>query len=180
ISAAPNASKVMVRRALRMPCATAVAAVGSCATADAAVAHDCTNLLVPSTSAMRLFMLTSAALLFLAVLPVGADKSDDAHVYQIDLLGRGEQGKVRLIPHQGKLLVQIQFRIKRLADSALVNDVPKDEIVLREDGRPVEELEIHQPAGAEPLAAVLAMDISGSMANGGKRTQGPTARGKFA
>jgi VWFA-related protein len=127
---------------------------------------------------MRYPLFVSAALLLLAVLPAGADNAGDSHLYQIDLENRGGNN-VRLIPRDGKLLVQLQFRIKRLSDNQLVNNVPKEEIVLREDGKPVAELEIHQPAGSEPLAAVLAMDISGSMANGGKMAQAQRAAGIF-
>lgn len=128
---------------------------------------------------MRLALLVSAAFLLLAVVPASADKDGEPHLYQIDLEKHGDQAGVRLIPRQGKLLVQFQFRIKRLTDGVLVNNVPKDEIVIREDGRPVEELEIHQPAGSEPLAAVLAMDISGSMDKGGKMAQAQRAAGIF-
>jgi len=127
---------------------------------------------------MRVLVFTSAALLVLAVIPAGAEKNEDAHVYRVELENRGDQASVRLIPRQGKLLVQLQFRIKKLADGTLVNNVPKEEIVIREDGRPVD-AEIHQPAGSEPLAAVLALDISGSMANGGKMAQAQHAAGIF-
>jgi VWFA-related protein len=127
----------------------------------------------------RLFLAPVILTLF-AALPAGADKNSDALLYQIELeKPRDEPAAVRLIRRDGKLLVQFQFRIKRLSDSTLVNNVPKDEIVIREDGRPVEELEIHQPAGSEPLAAVLALDISGSMANGGKMAQAQRAAGIF-
>jgi VWFA-related protein len=128
---------------------------------------------------MRFAILVSAALLFLAGIPAGAEKDGAGHVYDVELENRGDQANVRLVPRQGKLFVQFQFRIKKLADGTLVNNVPKDEIVIREDGRPVEELEILQPAGSEPLAAILALDISGSMANGGKMAQAQRAAGIF-
>lgn len=127
---------------------------------------------------MRYALISATALLFIAVVPAGADNDADSHVYQIELVSR-EGNAVRRIPRDGKLFIQIQFKIKRLQDGVLVNNVPKDEIVLREDGRPVAELEIQQPAGSEPLAAILAMDISGSMANGGKMAQAQRAAGIF-
>src|SRR5260370_38236867 len=109
---------------------------------------------------MRYPLLVSVLLLFLAVLPVGADNDADSHLYEIQLESR-EGNTVRRIPRDGKLFIQIQFKIKQLRDGVLVNNVPKEEIVLREDGKPVAELEIQQPAGSEPLAAVLAMATSG-------------------
>jgi VWFA-related protein len=60
------------------------------------------------------------------------------------------------------LFVSAQFKVKRTADNSTAVDVNKDEIVVMEDGRPVEELEIFQPK-AQALTTVLAMDISGSM-----------------
>ncbi len=51
----------------------------------------------------------------------------------------------------------------RVADGTLATDVHKDDIVIREDGHKVEELEIFAPRAA--LTTVLAMDISGSMEN---------------
>jgi VWFA-related protein len=127
---------------------------------------------------MRLAIFAPAALVLLAAVPASADEGAEAHLYQIELENRGEQGAVRLMPHRGKLLVEIQFCLKRLADGTLVKNVPREDIVIREDGRIVE-AEIHQPAGSEPLAAVLAMDISGSMANGGKMAQAQRAAGIF-
>jgi VWFA-related protein len=123
--------------------------------------------------------LTTAALLLLS-LPAEAEKNAASHIYQIDIeKNRTDRGSVRLIPRDNKLFVQMHFRIKRLADGALVNNVPKDEIVVREDGKRVSDLVIQQPAGSEALAAILALDISGSMANGGKMAQAQRAAGLF-
>jgi VWFA-related protein len=127
---------------------------------------------------MRYALILATAILFLAVVPAGADNDADSHVYKIELESR-DGNTVQRIPRDGKLFIQLQFKIKRLQDGVLINNVPKDEIVLREDGRPVAELEIQQPAGSDPLAAILAMDISGSMANGGKMAQAQRAAGIF-
>jgi VWFA-related protein len=127
---------------------------------------------------MRYVPLSAVILLFLAVFSVGADDDSNAYVYKIEMESR-EGNTVRRIPRDGKLFIQVQFKIKQLRDGACINNVPKDEIVLREDGRPVAQLEIQQPAGSEPLAAVLAMDISGSMDNGGKMDQARRAAGIF-
>jgi VWFA-related protein len=127
---------------------------------------------------MRVSLLAIASLLLAA--GTAAAQKDAGHLYRIELdRGPDDRGSVRLIPRDNKLFVQLYFRIKRLSDGALANNVPKEEILIREDGRPVRELELHQPAGSEPLAAVLALDISGSMANGGKMAQAQRAAGLF-
>jgi VWFA-related protein len=60
------------------------------------------------------------------------------------------------------LYVTAQFKVRRGKDGPIAVDVTKDEIVVKEDGRPVADLEIFQPK-AQSLTTVLAMDISGSM-----------------
>ena len=57
----------------------------------------------------------------------------------------------------------MQFKVLRLSDGQEAADVDKDDIVVREDGHKVHELEIFSPRAT--LTTVLAMDISGSMAN---------------
>jgi VWFA-related protein len=117
----------------------------------------------------------SSALLLFAV-PLPAQQPGPSHRYQIEL---EQDRRVQLLPHKDKLLVQLHFRIKRLADGALVNNLAKGDFAVREDGQPVQVLELQQPAGTEPLAAILAMDISGSMANSGKMEQAQRAAGVF-
>jgi VWFA-related protein len=63
--------------------------------------------------------------------------------------------------------VSLQFQIKRIRDGALVTAVPKEEILVEEDGQKVLGLEIFQPK-SQKLSVVLAMDVSGSMARGKK------------
>jgi VWFA-related protein len=66
-----------------------------------------------------------------------------------------------------KRFVTVDFRLRRLQDKVLITDIPKDEIVVEEDGVRVAELDIAPPR-AQKLTVVLAMDISGSMARHGK------------
>jgi VWFA-related protein len=124
---------------------------------------------------MRLIPLVFGALL-LFVMSAVAQQAGHSHLYQIEL---EKDRPVRLVPREDRLLVQLHFRLKRLADGALVNNMAKDDFAIREDGQSVRMLELQQPAGSEPLAAVLAMDISGSMANSGKMGQAKRAAGVF-
>lgn len=89
-------------------------------------------------------------------------------LYRIELDQRRPLVSAR--DRQGKpaLFITVQFQIVQTADGRLATDVARDEIVVEEDQRRVTELEIHQPAMLDPLTVVLALDISGSMANQGK------------
>jgi VWFA-related protein len=68
---------------------------------------------------------------------------------------------------QDTLYVSVQFLIRH-PDGRPAYDVPPNEIIVREDGQVVNNVEIHTPTGLEPLTVVLAIDISGSMAEHGK------------
>src|SRR5438876_4605035 len=65
------------------------------------------------------------------------------------------------------LFVTVQFRILS-ADNQPAEDVRPAEIVVKEDGRKVTDLEVHAPTALEPLTTVLAIDTSGSMPDHGK------------
>ena len=130
---------------------------------------------------MRVPVAVLAALtLLLIVTPVPAD--NDSLLYKIELeKNTNDEGRVQLISRDGKLYVRLQFKIKKIADSSVVTNVDKREIVIREDGKKVKDLEIYQPATTEPLTAVMAMDISGSMGenDGLKMKQAQRAAGIF-
>jgi VWFA-related protein len=66
--------------------------------------------------------------------------------------------------------VSFQLKIRRAGGREPVTDVPREWIVVKEDGKEVKELEIFQPNN-QPLTVILAMDVSGSMASGGKMEQ---------
>lgn len=76
------------------------------------------------------------------------------------------------------LYVTIQFQVLRAGDGQVATDVNKDEIVVKEDGKQVEDLEIFQPKSQE-LTAVLAMDISHSMNRNDKIGQARNAAVAF-
>jgi VWFA-related protein len=67
----------------------------------------------------------------------------------------------------GQRHLSLTFQIKRTRDSSVVIDVPKSDIIVYEERKPVLELELFEPK-AQALSVVLAMDISGSMARGNK------------
>jgi VWFA-related protein len=81
---------------------------------------------------------------------------------------------------QGKptLYVSIEFKITR-ADGEAATEVLPGEIRVKEDGRPVQELEIQSPRSAEPLTTVLAIDKSGSMTEHGKIAEAKRAATQF-
>lgn len=76
------------------------------------------------------------------------------------------------------LWVTAQFKVFRLGDGAPVTDLGRDEIVVEEDGKRVESLEVHAPR-SQKLTAVLAIDISGSMSGHGKIDEAKKAAQTF-
>ncbi len=72
-------------------------------------------------------------------------------------------------PHKGQnaRFVSLQFQLKRTGDQVSVTDVPRENIVVEEDGQPVANLQLFPPRSRK-LTVVLALDISGSMARAGK------------
>ena len=116
---------------------------------------------------MRIVVIIALAVFLVAVVPGTAQNTDNLqYQVEIDKNDRGEnQVFASFRERNGKqaLYVTVQFKVLRTADGVLATDVDKDDIVIREDGKKVEELEIFLPRAA--LTTVLAMDISGSMAN---------------
>jgi VWFA-related protein len=114
---------------------------------------------------MRTLLVIALATLLLASVPGAAQNTENLR-YKIDILKNGEDTVFAAFrEHNGKqaLYVTVQFKVLRVSDGAVATDVDKDDIVIREDGHKVEELEIFAPRA--PLTTVLAMDISGSMEN---------------
>ncbi len=73
-----------------------------------------------------------------------------------------EMGTVRTYRDRNTLYVTVEFKVLRASDGKVATDVNKDEIVVKEDGQVVANLEISQPK-TDRLTTVLAMDVSGSM-----------------
>jgi VWFA-related protein len=115
---------------------------------------------------MRILLAIAGAMLLVAVVP-GTAQNPEPLRYQIDI-DKDERGENKVFAsfceHNGKqaLYVTVHFRIRRVSDHQDA-DVDRDDIVVREDGRIVHDLEIYSPRA--PLTTVLAMDISGSMEN---------------
>lgn len=115
---------------------------------------------------MRIHLVTAVAALLVAVVPSTAQDSN-ALSYRIDI-DKNENGENRVFAsfreRNGKqaLYVTVHFRVRRVSDGQDA-DPDSADIVVREDGRKVHDLEIFSPRAA--LNTVLAMDISGSMGN---------------
>ncbi len=107
-------------------------------------------------------LLGGLAALLLTASPPALGQNADSPAYHIDL----DPDLVVSHPDQdGKkgTYVTLHFKVRLGKDGPTVEDVKKDEIEVEEDGRPVTDLEILQPK-AQGLTAVLAMDVSGSVA----------------
>jgi VWFA-related protein len=81
---------------------------------------------------------------------------------------------------QGKstLYVTVQFKITN-PDGSLAEDVKPDEIIVKENGQRVASVEVQAPNALNALTAVLAMDVSGSMAEQNKMTEAKQAARLF-
>ncbi len=113
------------------------------------------------------------AVLLLTALPAAAQQTEPP-LYKIE-----KEGRVRLSNREGRLHVTAQFRISRPGDAQAAADVAKEEIVVQEDGRRVTGLEIYRPQSLDALTTVLAIDISGSMAERGKLDEAKQAAQLF-
>lgn len=115
---------------------------------------------------MRILLAVALAALLVAVVP-GAAQNPDSLLYKIEI-DTGDNGENKVFAsfheHNGKpaLYVTVHFKVRRVSDGQEA-DVDKVDIIVREDGRKVHDLEIFSPRTA--LTTVLAMDISGSMEN---------------
>ncbi|HTU89851.1 MAG TPA: VWA domain-containing protein, partial [Gemmataceae bacterium] len=115
---------------------------------------------------MRILLAIALVLLLVAVVPGAAQNTEPLH-YQIDI-DKDERGENKVFAssreRNGKqaLYVTVHFRVRHASDGQDA-DVDKADIVVREDGRKVHDLEFFSPRTA--LTTVLAMDISGSMEN---------------
>jgi VWFA-related protein len=118
---------------------------------------------------MRILLVLALGVLLLAVVPGVAQNADNLrYKIEIDRNAKGDQVFVSRERHgEEGLFITLQFKVLRLTDDSLA-DVDKDDIVIRENGEKVAELELFAPRAA--LTTVLAMDISGSMANASPAT----------
>jgi VWFA-related protein len=77
------------------------------------------------------------------------------------------------------LFVTVQFQILRTGDHGVVTDIGKKDIKVWEEGKEVAGFTINEPRSRDPLTAMLAMDISGSMKEHGKAEQARIASHSF-
>ena len=76
------------------------------------------------------------------------------------------------------LYVTVQFKIVN-PDGSLVDDVRPDEIVVKENGQRVANIEVEAPNALNALTAMLAMDVSGSMIEQNKMPEAKKAARLF-
>jgi VWFA-related protein len=121
----------------------------------------------------------------LATLPAAAQQRNPLYEIQkeqVEKSGRsGDRVSLTRRPDaQGRpvLYVTVQFKIVR-PDGQLAGDVKPDEIRVEEDRQPVRDLKVQTPSALETLTTVLAIDISGSMAEHGKMEQAKQAAARF-
>src|SRR5579885_3440543 len=109
---------------------------------------------------MHRFLALLLTALLLAAAPALADNAAGVQ-YRIDIdrvfpVVRERHG-------QSAMYVTVQFKVRHAADGRIATNIGKDELVVKEDGLPVSDLEIYRPRGDDQLTTVLAMDCSGSM-----------------
>ncbi len=134
---------------------------------------------------MRTCLAVIVVILLVSALPALAQKPDPLYRIEKEQIQKGTASEdrvsvIRRLDRNGRptLYVTLQFKITR-ADGQQVHDVLPGEIVVLEDNRRVTELEIHSPTAAEPLTTILAIDISGSMADHGKMGEAKKAARLF-
>jgi VWFA-related protein len=116
---------------------------------------------------MRILLRIALPMLLVAIVP-GAAPNGETLRYKVEI-DQDDSGQKKVFAafreHNDKeaLYVTVHFKVLRLSDGQEATDVDKADIVVREDGHIVHELEIFSPRAT--LTTVLAMDISGSMAN---------------
>jgi VWFA-related protein len=116
-------------------------------------------------------VLACAALPVVAQAPAGVDY--EVRVEKVVAATREPPGKPK------GLYVTVQFKVVRSGEGQATTELGADDkVVIHEDGKPVAEFDLSPPK-ATPLTAVLALDISGSMAGNGKIGEARHAAGVF-
>src|SRR5262245_44177459 len=120
---------------------------------------------------------TLAIVTLLACPAAGQDAAAEAD-YKVEIDPKSVFSTIREKDGRGTRIVSLQFQIKKIRDGSIDISVPKEEIVVEEDGKKVAGLDVIQPKG-QKLTVVLAMDISGSMARGRKMDEAKQAASTF-
>jgi VWFA-related protein len=123
-------------------------------------------------AAVVLALLAGAAL-------AAADGPDAPFRYTIDPLDPAAVlASFRERDGRRSLYVTVPFTVRYADGGKVAADVPPEDIVVEEDGQPVQIVEMFRPH-AEKLTTVLALDTSGSMASGRKWAEAQQAAGVF-
>ncbi len=124
------------------------------------------------------FCLAAICLLAAASLGVGQNPLYRIEREQVEKDGKAQDRIFisRKPNEQGKstLYVTVQFKITN-PDGSLADDVRPDEIIVKENGQRVASVEVQAPNAIDGLTAVLAMDVSGSMAEQNKMAEAKKA-----
>jgi VWFA-related protein len=120
---------------------------------------------------MRQSILLTTLAWTLFVLPAVAD--EPYYHIQRETVERDGRSEDRLVvtrqpDEHGKPTLFVTQQFKILHGDQLVDDVPAKDIEVTENGQVVKNCQIHLPTRQEKLTTVLAIDISGSMAEHGK------------
>jgi VWFA-related protein len=130
---------------------------------------------------MRVLLTVAVGVFFLAAIP-GAAQGPAGAPYRIDIDKNKFLSVSRERDGRQALYITVQFKIYRVngdgSTGPVVTDVPKEEIVVKEDGVRVADVEITQPL-TQKLTTVLAIDMSGSMASRGKMDEAKKAAQTF-
>src|SRR2546423_236410 len=108
---------------------------------------------------MRPTLLFAVGLVLVSAVPAAAQTGAEVPKYRIEI-EKAVSSAIRERDGVRARWVSIQFQLRRTADDAVVTDVPREQIVVEEDGVRVKTLDVHQPRG-QKLTVVLAMDVSG-------------------
>lgn len=134
---------------------------------------------------MRRRWIGLALVLPLVAVPAAAQQQQTLYEIKKEQVQKDGQSQDRLYltrrpDAQGRptLYVTVQFKIVR-PGGQLADDVSPDEIVVEEDHRRVTDLKVQAPSALDSLTTVLAIDISGSMAEHGKMEQAKQAASRF-
>src|SRR5258708_533299 len=106
---------------------------------------------------MRILLLIAVGLLGLSVVPAPAQEAGVE--YGIDIDQSAVFSTIKEKDGKRARYVSLHFQIKSHKDRTIVTSVPKEEIIVEEDGVKVANLEILQPRG-QKLTVVMVLDIS--------------------
>jgi VWFA-related protein len=123
---------------------------------------------------MRHLPWLALALVAVAAWPAAGHTEPAEFDYKVEIDPKSVFSTVREKDGNSARIVSLQFQIKRLREGDVIIGVPREEILVEEDGQKVAGLEVIQPRG-QKLSIVLAMDISGSMARGRKMEEAKQA-----